>query len=233
MTDEIKRGLPHKLNLQMFADGNPVDPPAADPPKDPEPPKKIELTQEEFDAKIAERLARERKKFADYDDVKTKLATLEQAEEERKKAAMSEKERLESEKADAERKAQEAADERDKALTAANQRLVKAEFKALARELGIRTDALEDAYKLADLAGVKVDDDGNVEGVKDVIEALVAAKPYLAEQKKQPRQIGDPNNPPPGDEIKTLEQQLEDAKKRKDFSKVIEISNKIKTALSK
>lgn len=212
MTNEIKCNLPYKLDLQMFAEDPPVDPPAI-PPVDPpaDPPKKLELTQEEFDAKIAERLARERKKYVDYDELKTKLTALEQAEEERKKAAMSEQERLQTEKDAAEKKALEAEESAQKVLTSANQRLIKAEFKALAREAGVRADALEDAFKLAELTTVSVDDDGNVEGVSDVITALVAAKPYLAEPtKKEPRNIGGGNNPDPKPD-KTKEQLLTDA----------------------
>ncbi|MGF9711631.1 scaffolding protein [Paenibacillus naphthalenovorans] len=210
MSNEIKR-FAHTLNLQLFAD-DPQDPPADPPePKDASP-KKLEMTQEEFDAKIAERLARERKKYADYDDIKTKLTTLEQAEDERKKADMSEKERLEAEKAEALKKAEEAAAERDRTLQAANQRLVKAEFRAQARELGVRADALDDAYILADLSAVKVDDEGNVNGVKDVVEALLKNKPFLAEQaKKEPKQIGEGSNHDDKGEQKTKEQLLKEA----------------------
>jgi hypothetical protein len=229
----MKRKYPLSLDIQWFAQ-DPQDPPA-DPPQDPPKPEKIVFTPEqqaEVDRIAAERAARERKKFADYDDVKTKLSDYEKAEEERRLASLSEKERLEAEKADALTKAQAAEEARDKALTAANQRLIKAEFKALARELGIRSDALDDAHKLADLSAASVDDDGNVLGVRDVIEALVKDKPYLAEQaKKEAKSIGNPSNPPQPNEIKTLEQQLEEAKQKRDFSKVIELSNKIKALL--
>ncbi|NOU98476.1 phage scaffolding protein [Paenibacillus planticolens] len=228
MNNDIKRKFPLSLDIQWFAEEPPADPPQ-DPPA---PPKKLEMTQEEFDAKIADRLARERKKFADYDDIKTKLSDHEKAEEERRLAAMSEKERLEAEKKEALELAQTEKEAREKATTAANQRLIKSEFRALARELGIRPDALDDAHKLADLSAVSVDDDGNVVGVKDVIEALVKDKPYLAEQaKKEAKSIGNPSNPPQPNEIKTLEQQLEEAKQKRDFSKVIELSNKIKALL--
>lgn len=201
--NEINRKYTLPLNLQLFAE---EDPPA-DPPQDPPAPKKIELTQEELDAKITERLARERKKYADYDDLKTRLTAFEEAEEARKKEQMTEKERLEAEKADALKRAEDAAAERDKALTAANQRLIKAEFRAQARELGVRADALDDAYTLADLSAVKVDDDGNVVGAKGVVEALLKNKPFLAEVKKQPREIGGGNNPE-GKADKTKEQLL-------------------------
>ncbi|UKS30161.1 scaffolding protein [Paenibacillus sp. HWE-109] len=208
----MKRKFPLSLDIQMFSQDPPADPPQ-DPPADPPaPPKKLEMTQEEFDAKIAERLARERKKFADYDDIKTKLSDHEKAEEARKLADMSDKERLEAEKKDALDKAQAAEEARDRALTAADQRLIKSEFRAIARESGIRADALDDAYKLADTSAVSVDDEGNVVGVKDVIEALVKDKPYLAEQaKRESKTIGNPSNPNVDNTTKTADQLLKEA----------------------
>ncbi|WP_164763009.1 phage scaffolding protein [Paenibacillus humicus] len=222
MINDVKRDLRYKLNLQTFAEDPDTTP-------EPEPAKKLEMTQEEFDRIIADRIGRERKKFADYDDVKTKLTAFEQAEAERKKAELTDKERADADKAAAMKRAEDAEAERDKALTAANQRLIKAEFKTLAKDAGIRSDALEDAFKLADVSGITVDDEGNVVGAKDVLDALVAAKPYLVEvTKKEPRQIGGASNPDPTDEVKTLEAQLDEARKRRDFNKVVELSNKIK-----
>lgn len=222
------------MNLQHFSEPEPepTEPPA-EPNADPEPQKTF--TQEELDKIVADRIARERKKydkFSDYDELKKKAEEYEKAEEDRKKAEMTAQERLEAEKAEAQRKAQEAEEAAQRAMTAANQRLVKSEFKLLAKEAGIRADALEDAFKLADVSGVTVDEDGNVDGVKAVIESLIAGKPYLVEQaKKEPKTVGAPSNPAPEGEVKTLEAQLEDAKKKKDFSKVIELSNKIKAIL--
>lgn len=149
----------------------------------------VTMTQAELDALIGREKGRERKRFADYDSVKTRLAELEQAEVERNKAAMTEKERLEAEKAEAEKKATDAQEAGSRALEAANKRLINAEFKAVAREMNVRPDALEAALKLADLSGVTVDDEGNVVGVKEATQALVSSNPYLVEKPK-PRQIG-------------------------------------------
>lgn len=232
MTNELKTLF--SMNLQYFSEPEPepTEPPA-EPNADTEPQKTF--TQEELDKIVADRIARERKKydkFSDYDELKKKAEEYEKAEDERKKAEMTAQERLEAEKAEAQRKAQEAEEAAQRAMTAANQRLVKSEFKLLAKEAGIRADALEDAFKLADVSGVTVDEDGNVDGVKAVIESLIAGKPYLVEQaKKEPKIVGAPSNPAPEGEVKTLEAQLEDAKKKKDFSKVIELSNKIKAIL--
>ncbi|EMT54722.1 scaffold protein [Brevibacillus borstelensis AK1] len=225
------------IDLQYFSEPTPepTDPPAEPPTADPEPTKTF--TQEELDKIVADRIARERKKYekyADYDDLKKKAEEYERAEEERKKAEMTAQERLEAEKAEALRKAQEAEEAAQRTMSTANQRLIKSEFKLLAKEAGIRADALEDAYKLADFSGVTVDEDGNVDGVKAVIESLIAGKSYLVEQaKKEPKTIGGPSGYSNNDEAKTLEAQLEDAKKQRNFSKVVELSNKIQALLKK
>jgi hypothetical protein len=208
------RKFRHSLDIQLFAQ-DPTDPPA-DPPADPpKPPEKVVFTAEqqaEVDRIASERAQRERKKFADYDDLKTKLSTLETAEAERAKAAMTETERVQAEKDDALKRAQEAEAQRTEALSKADKRVIKSEFKALAREMGVRADALDDAHVLADLTGVSVDDEGNVVGAKEAVEALMAAKPYLAEvAKKEPKSIGNPSNPNPDQAAKTKEQLLKDA----------------------
>jgi hypothetical protein len=140
------------------------------------------FTQEELDKIVADRLSREKKKlekYADYDAVKTKLSEFEKFEEERKKAEMTVQERLEAEKAEADKKAQEAEERANKALEQANKRLLKAEFRLLAKELGVRKDALDDAFVLADMTSVEVDEEGNVQGVKEALETLKKAKAYL------------------------------------------------------
>ncbi|WP_440961263.1 scaffolding protein [Paenibacillus nitricinens] len=165
MQNEIKRSR-YPLNLQLFAE------------EDTEPDKTF--TQADLDRVVAERLARDRKGREDYDDIKTKLTALEQAEAEREAAKLSDTERLEAEKAAALAAAESAKAERDRALTTANQRLINAEFKSLAREANVPADRLVAALKLADLSAVTVDDDGNAVGVKEAVDALILAEPYLA-----------------------------------------------------
>jgi hypothetical protein len=154
-------------------------------PTDGAPEEKLEaktFTQVELDKIVADRIAREKKKlekYADYDAVKTKLSEFEKFEEERKKAEMTVQERLETEKAEADKKAQEAEERANKALEQANKRLLKAEFRLLAKELGVRKDALDDAFVLADMTSVEVDEDGNVQGVKEALETLKKSKAYL------------------------------------------------------
>ncbi|GIP55255.1 phage scaffolding protein [Paenibacillus vini] len=170
------------LNLQLFAE-DPTPDPDPNPEPTPEPPKLV--PQDEVDRIVADRLARERKKYADYDDIKAKLADFEgkQAEWSTAKEA-------------AEKRAQEAEEARTKALESANKRLVKAEFKELATtgDVKIRPDAIDDAFQLADISGVTVDESGNVVGMVDVIKALIEAKPYLASQSSGSRQIGGDTN---------------------------------------
>jgi hypothetical protein len=140
------------------------------------------FTQEELDKIVAERVGRANKKlekFADYEDLKTKLSEYTKAEEERKKAEMTETERLQAELDELKRIAQEAEETKSKTLESANKRLVKSEFKVLAKDLGVRKDALDDAFVLADLSGVEIDDEGNVTGVKEALETLKKAKAYL------------------------------------------------------
>lgn len=74
----------------------------------------------------------------------------------------------------------------------ANQTLIRAEFKILAKEAGaVNPDS---AFKLADLAEVAVDDDGNVTGVDEAVKALQKSDPYLF-GKAQGGPVGNPSNP--------------------------------------
>lgn len=62
-------------------DPPPADPPAADPPP---PSGDKTFTQDQLDKVVGERLARERDKFADYEDVKAKAARLDEIENEKR-----------------------------------------------------------------------------------------------------------------------------------------------------
>ena len=142
------------------------------------------FTQEELEDILGERLAREREKFKDYDELKKasdELSKLKQAQ------------MTELEKAQAAAKAAE--EEKQKVLAMANERLIKGEVKAAAAELGfVDADA---AYALLDKAQVKIQDNGTVDGVKPALEALLKAKPYLNGQAK-PGSVGTGTNPGAG-----------------------------------
>lgn len=177
MVNEIKRSR-YPLNLQYFAEG---DPDPVDPRSDPDPTPDKTFTQADLDRIVADRLARDRKGREDYDDLKTKLTALEQAEA-----------------------------DRDKALTTANQRLIDAEFRSLAREVNIPTDRLAAALKLADLTSVTLDGEGNAVGVKEAVEALIATNAYLVE-KTTPKPIGGASGGKADPPDKTKEQMLKEA----------------------
>ena len=57
-------------------------------------------------------------------------------------------------------------------LALANKRLIRAHFLVTSRNAGVRPEAMDAAFKLADLSGVSIADDGRVFGVDDAIEAL-------------------------------------------------------------
>ena len=131
-------------------------------------------------------------------------------------------------------KIKEAASGSNVTVEKAQEALKKSAFIAAAVKRGIRKEALEDAYKLADFANVKVDletmtvfpvdKDGNqikekdepVTGLDALVDSMVKEKPYLAGKSS----VGGPSNPPPGaqDEPEGLgaklgKQQKEQAKK--------------------
>jgi hypothetical protein len=56
------------------------------------------------------------------------------------------------------------------------QRLIDAELKVAADEYGLQDF---DAFKMADLSIVKVNEKGEITGIKEVVEALKTSKPYL------------------------------------------------------
>lgn len=65
----------------------------------------------------------------------------------------------------------------DERLHLADTRLISAEVRAVGSEMNIID--IDAAFALMDKSGVKVGEDGSVSGVKEALEALTAAKPYL------------------------------------------------------
>jgi small-conductance mechanosensitive channel len=63
------------------------------------------------------------------------------------------------------------------ALETANKRLVDAEIKVFAKDAGFAD--VTDAVALVDRTSIQVDEQGNVTGAKEAIEALAKAKPHL------------------------------------------------------
>lgn len=89
-----------------------------------------------------------------------------------------------------EKQVQEAKVAAQAATEKANQRLIRAEVKVLAKDLGIVDP--EAAFALADLSKVQVAEDGTVSGVREALEALAKAKPYLIGKSGQ---VGSGSNP--------------------------------------
>jgi hypothetical protein len=146
MSDEKDKKVPEEENV--LDDGENTD---QDEPKT--------LTQAEHDASIKKRLARERKKYSDYDELKEKASRLDEIQEAKK----TETEKLQSqlEKEIAERKAAE---------EKAKNTLITATFIRVASQYGLKHP--EDAYALADKTAVMIEE-GKVVGVEEAVKALV------------------------------------------------------------
>ena len=68
----------------------------------------------------------------------------------------------------------------DERMRTADNRLISAEVRAVGAELNIID--IDAAFALMDKSGVKVGDDGSVTGVKEALEALATARPWLVKQ---------------------------------------------------
>ncbi|MGG0757556.1 hypothetical protein [Brevibacillus laterosporus] len=226
MIDTFKLLFP--MNLQTFAEDATEEqtPPTDDPVETPK-----TFTQEELDRIVADRVARERKKtekYADYDDLKTKITEYEREREEKQRAEMTEIERW---KTDYEKEvtAKQALEQSVTEMEAKyRQEKIRNAFITAATSANIAH--IDDAYILAstDLSKVTFDESGSVVGVDSVIQSLVETKPFLiAQTKKEPSTIGGPSGYGHETGVKTVEAQLEEAKKKKDFGKVLELSNKL------
>lgn len=130
-------------------------------------------SQEDLDKRLGERLARERAKYGDYDDLKKKAAAHDKA--------------LEDAKSDADKAIDAARKEGETtAQERANARLVAAEARALAAEAKFRNPSL--AVKAVDLKGIAVNDDGEPDAaaIKAKLKELSDADPYLVDDGKKP-----------------------------------------------
>jgi hypothetical protein len=148
---------------------------------------------------IKERVRREREKYKDYDTLKGKAAKVDAAEE----ANKSELEKAQEKLAAVQR-------ERDTLAQATNDRLIRMETRVQAATLGFVNP--DDAYHLADVSGISIDDEGNVKGVAEALAELAKVKPYLlkpdAPRPTPPRTDTGVGNPPtdlpgltPGEEM--------------------------------
>lgn len=179
--------LPNGRPVFPIAGGATDDPPKTDPPKPdppkPDPPKpddfKPPASQADLDRIIQDRVARERGKYADYDELKEKAAAHDKAAEDAKDEA--------TKVADAAR-----AEGEKTATEKANQRIVAAEARAIAAEHVVDGKAFRigaaSVVRLLDLSGVKVDDNGEVDAaaIKVKLDDLAKAEPDLVAESKKP-----------------------------------------------
>jgi len=118
------------------------------------------FTQADIDRIIADRLTRERQKFADYDDLKKAQIELKKLQD----ANLSESDKLKVKLAEAE-------SQRDAAMALANERLIRSSFISEASKANAMHPG--DAYALADLSKVEISDEGNVTGAAEAVAELV------------------------------------------------------------
>lgn len=225
----VKRFMP-LFNADDQAGGGQAEEQTPTQPSDDQP-KKLELTQEELDALITKRISRVESKYADYGDLKEKVSAYEKAEQEKADAELTELERIKKELEAKSETEMSLAKQIEDLKKADEQNKITNEFIKIATAHGIAY--VDDALRLADLSEVKVEE-GKVLGIEGVVKEIVDNKPYLIKAAQNSKPIGQATNGggESGGEIKTLESQLTTAKKEKNFSKVVELSNKLKSLLN-
>ncbi|MFL1672191.1 phage scaffolding protein [Paenibacillus dendritiformis] len=208
MSNETKR-FAYPMNLQLFAEGTEPEPTPQDPPVEPTPEPEKTFTQAELDDIVAKRLERERKKYGDYEDLKSKLTEYEREREEKQRAEMTEIERFKSDLEKEQAAKQSLESELTTLRESVKQERIRNAFITAAQAANIAY--IDDAWALTDRSGVSVGDDGNIVGIDAVIASLVETKPFLVSQNPtKPKTIGDPSGTPPSPQ-KTSEQMLQEA----------------------
>lgn len=144
----------------------PDNPPTPDPAPDPEPSFTPVTSQDQFDAMVKARINREREKYADYEDLKTKAAKLAELEA----ANLTELEKSQKRTADLERKAADAE-------ARAQENLLRASVVAeAARKNVVDPDAV---VALLDRSVLEFNEDGTPTNTAEAVDELLKAKPYL------------------------------------------------------
>lgn len=167
------------------------------------------FTQEEVDKILSERLGRVKSKFADYDDLKTKASEYEKALEEKRLAELSAQERAEELAKKFESERNDYANQLKEYQSKVERQQIVNQFIKAAPNANIPADRIDAALKLADLSAVKIGEDGAIEGLDDVMNALVSQYTFLAKKSQKP--IGEPSNTFVDTAEKTAEQQLREA----------------------
>jgi len=158
------------------------------------------FTQAEVNQLMGDRVARERAKYTDYDDLKAKAVKLQGIEDAQKSELQKAQEALET--------AQRAG---KAAIAIANTRLVRAEFIAQAANAGAQHP--EDAYALADSTVNYIAEDGKVTGVTERVAALVeTGRLVMSGRPKPPNLNGGAGGGDRGDTVSATPQQIEAAR---------------------
>ena len=118
------------------------------------------FTQADVDRFIGERLTRERAQYADYDQLKKDAAAWKKTQE----AQLSEVDKLKAKLAETETA-------RAQAESLAQERLIKVAFVAAASAADAKH--VGDAYRLADIANIEIQEDGSVKGVVEEVAKMV------------------------------------------------------------
>lgn len=199
-----------RLDLQHFAEPGEPDPEPTPTPAEPDPTPEKTVTQTELDEIVEKRLARERAKYADYDDLKTKAAEFEAEKKRIEDEQLSQSERLQKALDEAQASKQEIAEQHTALQAQVEQQRIKSAFVRKATESGIKyTDA---AAKLSDLSALEIGEDGELVGIEDVLNVLITENPFLVEpEEKKPKFIGGGSDAGGEHVEKTNEQLLKDA----------------------
>lgn len=176
----LKQPLHHKMNLQFFAEpgdqGNPGD--LQNPPSNEDEPFATFKTKDDLNKRLTRAEKKGQKELATqlgYESVEAMLEALGKKNEPNNNG--NQQQNTDTQQVDIDKLLEEKLkEERQKTF----KRLVTSEVKVLANELGFAD--WEDALKLADLSEVKEDDNGNITGVKEALEALAKKKPHLLKQ---------------------------------------------------
>ncbi len=126
------------------------------------------FTQEELDGIVRDRLERERRKYADYEQLKDAAGKWAEHEEAQKSALDKLNDQLQALKAQAE----QAARERD------GLKIRQAAVTAIAAK-GVPVERLDAAWKLMDAGALKLAEDGAVVGLAEAVEGLIKTNPFL------------------------------------------------------
>lgn len=190
------------LNLQYFAEGGEQE--ASETNPDVQSPAETQVdssdttvettktyTQAQIDEMITKRVDRERKKFADYDELKAKADEYAAELEAKRQAELTETERAQELAKQFEEEKNALTKQLEDLRKQSEQERIRNEFTKVASSANI--EYIDDAIALADLSAVSIDEDGKVVGMDDVVKALVENKPFLV-AKKQKQPIGTATN---------------------------------------